>query len=243
MNRILFKEHEIDGAGIAHLTDIRARHVLEVLHGKPGQEIRIGVINGALGEAVIVDIGASSVTLDCALSGELPPVPKVDLLLALPRPKVMRRLWAQLAALGVGHIVITNAEKVERNYFDTQWLESRYYEPLLVEGLMQSGDTWMPGVTMCRRFKVFVEDSLDDVFAGSSRFVCHPGGAPAVRTLKCGENGRMLIAIGPEGGWSDYEVELLRAYEFEYVSIGTRILRSDTACVAALSLANGVMQA
>jgi len=77
----------------------------------------------------------------CELEAEIPPRPRVDLLLAVPRPKVMRRLWAQIAALGVGQIVLTNAEKVERNYFDTHILTPETYRPLLIEGLQQARDT------------------------------------------------------------------------------------------------------
>src|SRR5205823_10500285 len=93
----------------------------------------------------------------CAFDATVPPRPPIDLLLALPRPKVMRRLWAQLAALGVGQIMLTNAERVERNYFDTHVLKPECYRPLLVEGLQQARDTRLPNVSIHRQFKVLVE--------------------------------------------------------------------------------------
>ena len=109
-------------------------------------------------------IADGAVTLRCALEGDTPPRPAIDLLLALPRPKVMRRLWAQIAALGVGQIILTNAEKVERNYFDTHILTPETYRPLLIEGLQQARDTRLPVVSIHRQFKMLIEDQLDTLF-------------------------------------------------------------------------------
>lgn len=243
MNRILFKKDEINADGIVNLTGVRAKHVLEVLHGKVGQKVRAGVIDGTTGDGIIVETGKAHVVLKCVLNGGTMPVPCVDLILALPRPKVMKRLWSSLASMGVGRIIITNAAKVERNYFDTQWLEKKYYEPLLIEGLMQSSDTRMPQVTICRRLKVFVEDELNDIFPHSSRFVFHINGLNAIQAFEGMKKGRILIAIGPEGGWTDFEVDLLKAHSFTCVSMGARILRSDTACISALALAHAVIDA
>ena len=240
MNRILFKADEIDADGMAHLDGVRATHVVEVLHGVPGQRLKIGVVDGPTGDGVITLVAGGRVQVKCELDLSPPPAPMVDLILALPRPKVMKRLWAPLASMGLGRIVIVNAEKVERNYFDTQWLESAHYERLLLEGLMQSGDTRLPQVSIRRRFKVFVEDQLDGMFPDSFRCVCDPAGAPAVPALRDRTCERVLLAVGPEGGWTDFEVELLKTRGFTGISMGRRILRSDTACIAALAVAQAV---
>src|SRR4029078_8721247 len=114
--------------------------------------------------------------LRCALEPDAPARPRVDLLLAMPRPKVMKRLWAQLAALGVGQIILTNAERVERNYFDTHVLAAESYRPLLVEGLQAARDTRLPAVSIHRQLKVLVEDRLDGLLAGGLRLLADPGG-------------------------------------------------------------------
>ena len=76
----------------------------------------------------------------------------------------MRRLWAQIAALGVGQIILTNAEKVERHYFDTHILTPETYRPLLIEGLQQARDTRLPAVSIHRKFRILIEDELDHLF-------------------------------------------------------------------------------
>ena len=133
----------------------------------------MGLLDGPRGVGRVVAAG-DSVELECTFEPDPPPIPDVDLLLALPRPKVMRRLWAQLAALGVGHIVLTNAARVERNYFDTHVLDPDFYRPLLLEGLQQAQDTRLPRVSIYRRFRPLVEDELDALSSAGTRLVAHP---------------------------------------------------------------------
>ena len=168
-----------------------------------------------------------------------PPRPAIDLLLALPRPKVMRRLWAQIAALGVGQIILTNAEKVERNYFDTHVLSPETYRPLLIEGLQQARDTRLPLVSIHRQFKVLVEDQLDALAGPALRVVADPSAAtPLGEVVRAGSGQRMLLAIGPEGGWNAFELGLLAAHGFQPAGMGPRTLRTDTACIALLAIAH-----
>jgi RsmE family RNA methyltransferase len=154
----------------------------------------------------------------------------------------MRRLWAQLSALGVGKILLTNAERVERNYFDTHVLTPDCYRPLLVEGLQQARDTRLPRVSIHRQFKVLVEDALDQLCPDGRRLVADPRVLPTVRdAVRESRDERILVAIGPEGGWNDFERRLLEAHRFEAVGMGPRTLRTDTACIALLALVHDAL--
>lgn len=233
MNLILL-EPEALRDGRVELTGASARHAVTVLHVQVGHEVRIGVLNGPRGTGRVTRVGETGIELACTLDAEPPPRPDVDVLLALPRPKVMRRLWAQLAAMGVGRIILTNAARVERNYFDTHVLDASVYRPLLVEGLQQAQDTHLPRVSIHRRFKPLIEDELDELTAGNARFVAHPkANLPPVAWPQ--DAARVLLAIGAEGGWDDYELRLLEAHGFAPVSLGARTLRTDTACVALIA--------
>lgn len=237
MNLILCEPGEVDGNGIATLTGPRAAHVRGVLGAKPGDTVRIGVVDGARGRGEVLSIDGETVVLRCGLDGPIPPRPAVDLLLALPRPKVLRRLWAQLAALGVGRILLTNASRVERNYFDTHVLDEATYRPLLIEGLQQAADTRLPRVSVHRQFRVLVEDDLGPAPAGERRLVAHPGDGRSLWGAGLdAHSGRVLLAVGPEGGWNTFELELLMRHGFETIALGPRILRTDTACIALLAV-------
>ena len=240
MNLLLLDPGEIDTGGDVLLSGARAAHLMDVLRVEAGHHVRIGVVDGPRGTATVQSVGGETVAIRCELEADIPPRPHVDLLLAVPRPKVMRRLWAQIAALGVGQIILTNAEKVERNYFDTHILAPETYRPLLIEGLQQARDTRLPAVSIHRQFRVLIEDQLDALFGRGLRVVADPSAAtPLTDVARSSTEGRMLLAIGPEGGWNAFELELLRAHGFQPAGMGPRTLRTDTACVALLALAHG----
>ena len=236
MNLILLHSDDFREGGIAELSDARARHIREVLKAEPGKVLRVGLLNGALGRGTVLSVGEGAVRLACGFDPEPPARPRADLLLAMPRPKVVKRLWAQLAALGVGRIVLVNAEKVERFYFDSHVLDPAFYTRRLVEGLQQARCTHLPDVQVRRRFRPFVEDELEALFPGSVRLLADPSGERRLSGFSFPENRRVLLAVGPEGGWSPFEIELLRARGFELFGLGRRILRTDTACVALLGI-------
>jgi len=243
VNLILLEPGEVSGDGTAMLSDTRAAHLIDVLKVAPGHLVRIGVIDGSIGVATVTSLAGGTVGVRCQFEVWVPPRPPVDLLLALPRPKVMRRLWAQLAALGVGQIIVTNAERVERHYFDTHVLSPDCYRPLLIEGLQQARDTRLPQVSIHRRFKALVEDHLDGLFEHSLRVVADPRGDRRLTdVIRTHPGPRILLAVGPEGGWNGFELDLLAAHGFLAAGMGPRTLRSDTACIALLTLVHETMR-
>lgn len=237
MNLVILDERDLLGPNRATIAGARAEHLLNSLKVAPGHAVRVGLLDGPLGVGTVEAATDGRVVLRCAFDAGIPARPAVDLLLALPRPKVMRRLWAQLAALGVGQIILTNAERVERQYFDTHVVTEACYRPLLIEGLQQARDTRLPSVAIHRQFKVLVEDHLDTLSGRGVRLVADPG-APAsvVSAIGGRRDERVLLAIGPEGGWNTFELELLQAHGFHPVGVGPRTLRVDTACTALLAV-------
>jgi RsmE family RNA methyltransferase len=237
MNLILLDERDCVDSSTVTISDARAAHLLAVLKVTPGREVRVGLLDGPFGVGTVTSVTDGRVTMQCAFDADTPPRPQIDILLALPRPKVMRRLWAQLAALGVGQVILTNAERVERHYFDTHVLTDACFRPLLVEGLQQARDTRLPVVSIHRQFKVLVEDHLDTLFGAGLRLAAHPQGTvSAGSSIREHPDQRVLLAIGPEGGWNAFELALLEAHNFRQISLGPRTLRVDTACTALLSI-------
>jgi len=243
MNRILFETSEIHD-GVAVFSGERAAHVMQVLHGEVGQILKTGEVDGKIGTGEIVSIAERqpgdwelSVRVDHAQDGLSP---WIDLVLAPPRPRAMKRLLPQMATLGVGRIVLVGAKKVEKDFWGATLLKEENYHPLLIDGLMQAGTSALPTIELRRNFRKFVREELDGLFPTANRIVAHPyeksGGA--VERWSGGVvkgAGRPLLAIGPEGGWTDEEVALLEEHGFRRYSLGPRILRTDTATVALLA--------
>jgi len=241
MNRILFEKDEIRD-GVVTFGGVRAEHVLDVLHGEVGQILKTGEVNGLVGTSEITSfsrlaslVPSPSVTV-CCHHDEESSRPWVDLILAPPRPRVMKRLLPQLAALGVGRIFLVGAKKVEKDFWGATLLKEENYRPLLIDGLMQAGTSILPTLETRRNFRRFVTDELDVLFPASTRLVAHPYGRKGdTRRETPDVGGRLLLAIGPEGGWTDDEVALLEEHGFARYSLGSRILRTDTATVALLA--------
>ncbi len=236
MNRILFEKDECgpDGGRIFLAdSDRRAAHVRKVLRAHAGDRLRVGLVNGSAGSAEIVSDAPGGIVLDAAF-GECAPEPWLDIILAMPRPKVMHRLWADLAAIGYGHIFIVNAAKVEKFYFDSHWLGESTWRPLLVEGLEQSGATRLPEVHVRRALRPFVEDEVPVLFQDAPKWIAHPrlADAPPRACQPQAGTARPVVAVGPEGGWTEFELGLFLAAGFRPLSLGDRALRTDTACMA-----------
>ena len=237
MNRILFETDEIRD-GIATFGGERAEHVLNVLHGEVGQVLKTGEINGPIGTGEILSIEQSNnfqIAVRCSHT-EKSILPWIDLILAPPRPRVMKRLLPQLATMGVGRIFLVGAKKVEKDFWGATLLKPENYRPLLIDGLMQAGTSILPTLETRRNFRKFVKEELDGLFPSSTRIIAHP--YDGVRTIEQSNNPNnrtILLAIGPEGGWTDEEVALLEEHGFARYSLGSRILRTDTATIALLA--------
>ena len=268
MNRILFETDEIRD-GIATFGGERAEHVMNVLHGEVGQMLKTGEINGPIGTGVIKSIETSC----CDDSSSDQPTnrptdhvrisvsvchceesirPWIDLILAPPRPRVMKRLLPQLATMGVGRIFLVGAKKVEKDFWGATLLKPENYRPLLIDGLMQAGTSILPTLETRRNFRKFVKEELDGLWPESRRIVAHPYGADSTRISANMANAResfveirsiredscsetVVLAVGPEGGWTDDEIALLEEHGFVRYSLGARILRTDTATIALLA--------
>ena len=155
---------------------------------------------------------------------EDPPAPlPVTLILALPRPKVARRLSVDLAAVGIKRIHLIGTRMVEKSYWSSPSLSDSAINEQLILGLEQAGDT----VVECHRlFKPFVEDRLPRLVAGRRRLVAHPGPVADCPRAVAGE---IALAVGPERRFTDYEIDRLSQAGFEQVSLGSRTLRVESA--------------
>ena len=101
---------------------VAARHVAEVLHAEVGARLRAGVVDGALGEAVVERLGSGEVQVRVCVERPSAPAPDT-LLLAVPRPKVLLRMLSHAAALGFGRIVLFRSWRVDKS-----WLQSRAFD-------------------------------------------------------------------------------------------------------------------
>lgn len=226
MNLALLLPDDLHGNDLARLRGRRARHVQEVLQAQSGDEVTVGLLNGAIGRGRVLALEPDHVELSLRWLRPAPAPLPLTLILALPRPKMLRRVLQTVAAMGVKKLILLNSYKVEKSFWQTPWLRPEALQEQLMLGLEQACDTLMPEVILEKRFKPFVEDRLDDLAGASQRLVAHPGtAAPCPQAV----SHPVTLCVGPEGGFIPYEVEKLTERGFAAVHLGSRILRVENA--------------
>lgn len=231
MNLLLLTPEDCHEPGLARLHGRRLRHVLDVHRARAGETLRVGMLGGLMGEARIESLSPEEMLLQFRLDAPPPPKLPLTLLLSLPRPKMLKRIFQTVAAMGVERLVLMNSFRVEKSFWTSPWLEAEAIREQLLLGLEQSRDTVLPEIIIEPLFKPFVEDRLPALVRNTRALVAHPG---AEQPCPVALNQPLTLAIGPEGGFIPYEVERLAEAGFEPVNLGARILRVETA-VAALT--------
>ena len=199
MNLLLLESHEITADNTVIFSDRRSEHIIRILACKPGDIVRVGVINGPVGTGEIVSIKNTEVALRFTPEGPPSEQPPLDLILGLVRPIMLKKILAQAASLGVGRIFLINANRVEKSFFGASLLKDEKYRTYLIEGLEQAKDTCLPQVSIHERFRPFIEDYIPTVESTYEKMlVAYPGGKFDMKqAVGSGTKGRTLLAVGP----------------------------------------------
>lgn len=226
MNLILLHPDDYIAHDQVRLSDQRAQHIREILGATTNDTIKVGNLNGLIGSGTITLLDTQCIELHVELLHQPPQKLPLTLILALPRPKMLRRIIRSVAEFGVRELILLNTTKVEKSYWQTPVLAPDIIRNYLLDGLQQSGDTVLPTVRCEQRFKPFVEDQLPSIAENTLALVAHPGVAspcPIAIDQPC------TLAIGPEGGFTPYEIDKLQHAGLQPVHLGTRILRVENA--------------
>ncbi|MCC6076340.1 16S rRNA (uracil(1498)-N(3))-methyltransferase [Pseudomonas sp. GCM10022188] len=233
MNLLLLEDGDFVAEGRALLRGRRLKHLHEVHRAESGDSLRVGRLGGRMGEGRILRLEANEAEIAVETLDQSPPAKlPLTLLLALPRPKMLKRVLQTVASMGVPRLVLLNSYRVEKSFWQTPFLTPEAIREQLILGLEQARDTVLPEVVIEKRFKPFVEDRLPALADGTLGLVGHPGAwPPCPRAV----DGAVTLAIGPEGGWIPYEVDKLQEAGLAPVQLGERILRVETAVTALLA--------
>jgi len=235
MNIVLLEPSEIVEQR-AFIDDERAKHIAKILRAAPGDSIRVGVVDGKIGQGVIGTIHSRppyALDMRVVFDESPPPPSRVDLVVALPRPIMFKRVLSQATTLGVKNFHIINASRVEKSFWDARAIEPHAYRSHLLKGLEQAVDTRLPRICFHRGFESFIEKKIPALKQEYDHLVmADPRCTNSVRELVENSQGRVLLAVGPEGGWIDYEVDKMVTSGFKGLGLGSRILRVDTAVIA-----------
>ncbi|MEE3239747.1 MAG: 16S rRNA (uracil(1498)-N(3))-methyltransferase [Pseudomonadota bacterium] len=239
MNLLLLDSLELSPDNCTTLCGRRAEHICNTLNAQVGNSLSAGIINGEYGNAEITHINTEKKEVSLHFTPnkkksqqQSPTTLPVTMIIALPRPKVAKRLIAVCAECGVKELHFINSFRVEKSFWQSPQLNTENIQQQLLLGLEQSKDTALPVVSLHSKFKPFVEDKLAAIRGNKDCFVAHPYNADLTLNnlndrATIGASGHVVI-IGPEGGFIPYEVALLQENACQTLSMGPRIYRVET---------------
>ncbi len=230
LNLILFEAGEI-GSPLP-LGDPRAIHLLRVLRRREGDLFDAGIVNGPRGKGTVAGVGSEGLILRFEPGAEPPPPDPIHLLVALPRPQTARKILNEAAALGVASIRFFQSEKGEPGYAASTLWRSPEWRRHLMDGAAQAFDTRLPDV----RHDAALAESIAGLLAGCLRIGLDNYEAAGRLRVAPGPPA-LALAFGPERGWSGAERAQLRSSGFALAHLGPRVLRTETAVVAAVAIA------
>jgi 16S rRNA (uracil1498-N3)-methyltransferase len=242
VNLVLLEADEIVGDRvILRDSDRRVHHLRTVLGVAVGSTVRAGVVGGQVGTAEVIEDRDGALTLAMTLRDPAPEPLPVELVLAVPRPKALSRVIEAASSFGVSAIQLTNAWRVDKSYLDSPRLDPGTLAMAARLGAEQGATTHVPAIEVHRRLMPLLdarwpapgtELPANRAARIEQRLIAHPGAPPIERVAA---DGPFVLAIGPEGGWIEREVDTFLERGFSPVSLGTAILRVETAVAAALA--------
>ena len=240
MNLIILMPEDGIGGDRYRMDDTRAEHIISILKLNPGDPLEIGLLNGPQGRGKVESIDNGIVTIVAEeMSPDSPVFPEINLICALPRPQTLKKVLITSAMMGVRSLHLVRANRVEKSYFQSPLIEAENQLPYLVEGLAQGKLTRLPEVVVHDRFRPFVEDYLSKLEAAGDtpllKLLADGDESNSLDTVCDGRENRIAVAIGPEGGWVPFEIELMQTVGFRRFTLGRWTLRVEHAVTATLS--------
>jgi 16S rRNA (uracil1498-N3)-methyltransferase len=233
MNIIILTKKDRLNDDYYHLNDERYLHIRDILKLSEKDFCEIGLLNGPCGKASVKNIDSEKVILKIdELYRVKEPEKGIEIICALPRPQTLKKVLSNCATMGVSKISLIRSEKVEKSYFQSPLLEKRNYDKYLIEGLSQGKRTLLPEVDIHKKFKPFFENRFPE--NNSVCILAIPEAENYLSTYSL-SNKNLIIAIGPEAGWNEFEINFMKNAGFTEFKLSENTLRVENAVVSVLA--------
>lgn len=238
MNLFLITKDEADN-GFLPMQDERSKHIINILKLKNADTLHAGILNQDIGIATIDNIASDKIFFSYKQTNKALPLLNLKLVLACARPLVMKRLLRDISAMGVSEIAIFNAQNGEKSYLESSlWTDDEYIKHVHA-GLSLSKQVIMPKITKYSNLLTAINDISTDK-SNNLKIALDATGIETFKTIsKTTSNiDSITLVVGSERGLSSNELSLLIDNNFTLINMGSRIVRTETACVMAVALAS-----
>ena len=236
MNLILFSPEELDLP--LNQQDQRALHILNILRVQCGRSFDVGQVNGPLGKATLQKVKDGNLYFSFEWQEEIPDLFPIDLWVSYCRPQSCRKILQECTSLGVKSITFFDTQKCEPSYKESRLWSTCEAERLLIRGAEQAFCTQVPQLNLMSQLADVISKNPDNgTRIALDNYEATFGLGESI-TLKT----PITLAVGGERGWSEREREALRNNGFKLAHLGFRVLRTETACIAAISILRSQIQ-
>ena len=231
MNRLILEKSDFISDDVCRISGRRFRQLVDVIKCSVGKICKAGVVNGLRGTAQVIEVGSEDITFKVCLTETSPEAPQIRVAAAMQRPQTFSKVLHIATTMGVKNILFFHSFKVEKSYWQSPRIRPENIRSELIEALEQCGDTVLPQIEFCDKFKEFSGNRLAEFSCGTRTLFGDP---PATSDASSFKNTPVTLILGPEGGFTDYETQVLRDCGAIGVTLGARILRTEYALAALL---------
>ncbi|MCB0415622.1 MAG: 16S rRNA (uracil(1498)-N(3))-methyltransferase [Bdellovibrionales bacterium] len=235
MNLILIDQNQIIKPNLALLNNYQSEHLQSVLNAEIGDTFNIGVVGGLIGKGCYTKLSSKGALLHFEVDTPPPQKLPLSIYIALPRPKHISRIVESLTSLGVSSIHFFHSYKVNKSFWSSDLINPKRILSSCRSGLEQSKDTILPTISFHRYFKPFVEDELPLLSFEGTKIIAHPY-AEQYNTHQKKERSYTHLVLGPEGGFIDFELDLIQKQGFQIYRFNDRVLKLETAAISIASM-------
>jgi len=216
----------------ATLKGDQALHLAKVLRAEPGQIFDV-VANGFLHRAEVATVSEREVMFTLHEELETDSALPVHLLMAVFKFDHMEWGIEKATELGVALITPVMARRTEKHLAQTAAKRVERWRRIVREAAQQSRRSDVPTVDE----PVVLKAALESVSAEKKLLLAETEQENSLRAGLANGAQSVALAIGPEGGWTAEEMKLFEAAGWKSVTLGPRILRAETAAIAAIAIA------
>lgn len=228
MNCIILFQHELVSETEAVVSGERAKYLHEWHDLKEGLIIRGGIWGGGFGKVEVKR--CEKERIEIALSINEPPISKdpIGCIVAVPRPQTVKKVIQSAVSFGMQVVHFVKTANVVPSYLSSHALRPEGIQIETLKAMEQVCDSTPLEVVIHSKWHIFAREVLP-ILCGSfeRRCVAHTRGADAAFSRT--KSASTLVAIGPESGWTEGEIQVFQSHGFECVSLGRRMLRVEHA--------------
>ncbi len=230
MNSLIVLPEEIQD-DLATIRGARARYLLDYHDLRVGIKVRGARLGGNLGEIEVLHIDEHEIRLKCCFTQPPPARNQTALVIAVPRPQTVKKILHFAAMAGITDLIFVRAERTDKSYLQSKTLLPENIQEELIKGLEQSCDSLAPRVSVLQHLGELWENAV--VQSADLKLVLAPDLETSLAQVQA-EQKRTCLALGPELGWTQTEVERFTQAGFLRYALGSRIYRLEFALALAL---------